>query len=567
MQSLPFKWRFRVCGLFLSVLPVALVWHLAHLQVLPGQEKGFRFLQQQGQARTLRTEKINAYRGVITDRNGELLAVSSPVTSIYANPQHLRADDIPALAAALGMAETALRDRLETYANKQFVYLARHLPPHDAAPILAKRFRGVGAEEEYRRYYPAGEVAAHIVGFTDINDRGQEGMELALDEWLSGAPGAKQVIKDLRGDVVKDLGLLRASESGKDVRLSIDLRLQYLAYRELKAAVAEQKAKAGSIVMLDVATGEVLAMANQPSYNPNDRTQLHPQQLRNRAVTDVLEPGSTMKPFAVMAALETGRYKPHTKINTHPGYLQVGRKTLLDHRDYGIIDVTQVITKSSQVGISKIALDLAPERVRDMMYRVGIGQSSGTGFPGEGIGVLPNPSRWSDIERAALAFGHGLSMNALKLAQAYTVIASGGQLRPVSMLKQSEAPPATPVVSSEVAVQVKAMLKTVVQPGGTATRAQIPAYGVAGKTGTAHKINEAGGYADNKYVSLFAGMAPADAPRVVTVVIIDEPSDGRYYGGEAAAPVFAKVVEGALRLMHVPPANDIQQLAQLDKRK
>jgi cell division protein FtsI (penicillin-binding protein 3) len=557
MQSLPSKWRFRLCGLCLCALPIALVWHLAHLQVLPGQEKGYLFLQEQGLARTLRTEKINAYRGVIMDRNGELLAVSTPVMSIFANPQRVESAQVPSLAEALGMSEKALRERLKIYADKQFVYLERHLPPQEAAPILAMNFSGVSAEQEYQRYYPSGEVAAHIVGFTDISDRGQEGMELALDEWLSGAPGAKQVVKDLHGNIVRNLGLVRASESGKDVRLSIDLRLQYLAYRELKAAVAEQNAKAGSLVILDVATGEILAMVNQPSYNPNDRSQLHPQQLRNRAITDVLEPGSTLKPFTVMAALETGRYTPETKINTHPGYLQVGEKTLLDHRNYGIIDVTTVLTKSSQVGVSKIALDLDPQRVPNLLQRVGLGSLSGTGFPGERLGVFPNPSRWSDIERAALAFGHGISVTALQLAQAYATIASGGVRRPVSLLKGVEMPDGEQVVSEVIAHQVRDMLKTVTQSGGTATRAQIPAYGVAGKTGTAHKVGETG-YLDHKYVALFAGMAPADNPRLVAVVIIDEPKDGGYYGGEAAAPVFANVVEGALRLLHVPPGLDTQ---------
>lgn len=556
------KWRFRACGLVLCAMPAALVWHLAHLQVLPGQERGYRFLQEQGSARTLRTEKINAYRGVITDRNGELLAVSSPVTSIFANPQRIDSSQIPRLAAALNMSEQALRARLETYANKQFVYLARHMPPQEAAPILAMNFSGVSAEEEFQRYYPSREVAAHLVGFTDSSGRGQEGMELALNEWLSGAPGAKQVVKDLRGNVVKDLGLLRAAESGKDVRLSIDLRLQHLAHRELKAAVEDQNAKAGSVVILDVATGEVLAMANQPSYNPNDRSQLKPQQMRNRAITDVLEPGSTMKPFAVMAALETGRYTPTTRINTHPGYVRVGQKTLLDHRDYGVLDVTGVITKSSQVGITKMALDLEPERLPELFHRMGMGQGSGTGFPGEGMGVLPNPSRWSDIERAALAFGHGVSTTALQLAQIYAMIAAGGEMRPVSLIKRSTAPAGEEIVSADIAQQVRQMLKTVTQPGGTATRAQIPAYGVAGKTGTAHKVGKYG-YIDDQYMALFAGMAPADNPRLVAVVVIDEPSDGRYFGGEAAAPVFARVVEGALRLLHVPPSLNAQQITQV----
>ena len=557
MQRLPSRWRFGLCGLCLTTMPIALVWHLAQLQILPGQEKGFQFLQEQGQARTLRTEKINAYRGAIMDRNGELLAVSTPVISIFANPQRVKSEEIPALAKALKLTESELRARFKTYADKQFVYLERHLPPQEATPILARNFAGVDGQEEYQRYYPSGEVSAHVVGFTDIDDSGQEGMELALNEWLAGAPGAKQVIKDLRGNVVKDLGLLRASESGKDVRLSIDLRLQYLAYRELKAAIAEQQAAAGSVVILDVESGEILAMANQPSYNPNDRAQLHPQQLRNRAITDVLEPGSTMKPFAVVAALETGRYKPHTKINTHPGYIQVGRKTLLDHRDYGILDVTGVITKSSQVGITKIALDMEPERIRDLFFRVGLGQSTGLGFPGEAVGVLPNPPRWSDIERAALAFGHGVSVTAVQLAQAYATLASGGKLRPVSLLKKAKDPEGKSVISAEIAYQVKQMLRTVTQPGGTAVRAQVPAYGVAGKTGTAHKVGE-NGYAANRYVALFAGMAPAQNPRLVAVVIIDEPSEDRYYGGEAAAPVFAKIMEGALRLMHVPPAEDVK---------
>lgn len=557
MQRLPSKWRFGLCGFFLAAMPVALTWHLAQLQILPGQEKGFQFLQEQGQARTLRTERINAYRGAIMDRNGELLAVSTPVISIFANPQRIKPEQIPVLAKALKISESDLRTRFKSYADKQFVYLRRHLPPQEAAPILAKKFAGVAGQEEYQRYYPSGEVSAHIVGFTDINDNGQEGMELALNEWLAGAAGAKQVIKDLRGNVVKDLGLLRASESGKDVRLSIDLRLQYLAYRELKAAIAEQNAAAGSVVVLDVQSGDILAMANQPSYNPNDRAQLHPQQLRNRAITDVLEPGSTMKPFAVVAALETGRYQPHTKINTHPGYIQVGRKTLLDHRDYGILDVTGVITKSSQVGITKIALDMEPERIRDLFFRIGLGQSTGLGFPGEAVGVLPNPSRWSDIERAALAFGHGVSVTAVQLAQAYATIASGGKLRPVSLLKRAQVPEGESVISAEIAHQVKQILRTVTEPGGTAVRAQVPAYGVAGKTGTAHKVGESG-YAADRYVALFAGMAPAQNPQLVAVVIIDEPAADRYYGGEAAAPVFAKIMEGALRLMHIPPAEHLQ---------
>lgn len=536
----------------LAVLPLALAWHLAYLQVIPSADKGFTFLQQQGAARTLREEPIRAYRGVISDRNGEILAVSTPVKSLYANPQRLDMTRLSELAHALGVSPESLGSKITRYSDKQFVYLKRNLPPQEADRVTDLKIEGVAAEEEFKRYYPAGEVAAHIVGFTNIDERGQEGMELALDEWLSGAPGVRQVVKDLKGNVVKDLGVTRAASSGNDVQLSIDLRLQYLAYRELKNSIAEQGAKSGSIVMMDVHTGEVLAMANQPSYNPNDRTQLNPAQLRNRALTDEFEPGSTMKPFTVLAALESGRYTPHTKIDTNPGYWRVSNKTYSDFRNYGVIDVTTVITKSSQVGISKMAMDLPVDDIRNAFYRVGFGQATGTGFPGEAIGKLPNRSKWHPTEHAALAFGHGLTVTALQLAQAYTVIAAGGVFRPASILKQAEVPAGEQAMAAADAQKLLNILKTVTKKGGTATRAQIKAYPAAGKTGTAHKVG-ANGYAADKYVALFAGMAPADDPRIVTVVIIHEPPVEHYYGGEAAAPVFARVAEGALRLLHVPP--------------
>ena len=539
-------------GAVLAILPLALVWHLAHLQVVPNTDKGFAFLQEQGEARTLRQEPIRAYRGVISDRNGELLAVSTPVKSLYANPQRLDMTRLPELAEALGVSQQSLANKITRYADKQFVYLERNLPPQDADRITRLNITGVNVEEEFKRYYPAGEVAAHIVGFTDIDEHGQEGMELALEDWLSGAPGVRQVVKDLKGNVVKDLGITRAASSGNDVQLSIDLRLQYLAYRELKNAIAEQGAKSGSIVMMDVHSGEVLAMANQPSYNPNNRSQINPSQLRNRALTDEFEPGSTMKPFTILAALESNRYTPSTKIDTNPGYWRVANKTYSDFKNYGVIDLTTVITKSSQVGISKIALDLPPQDLRDVFYRVGFGQATGTGFPGESMGKLPNRTRWHPTERAAMGFGLGISVTALQLAQAYTAIASGGLLRPSSILKQADVAEGDRAMSAHHAQQIISMLKTVTEKGGTATRAQIKAYPSAGKTGTAHKVG-AHGYADDKYVALFAGMAPADDPQIVTVVIIHEPPVEHYYGGEAAAPVFARVVEGALRLLQVPP--------------
>lgn len=533
-------------------LPAALVWHLAHLQVIPNTEKGFAFLQEQGEARTLREEVIQSYRGVVTDRNGEILAVSTPVKSIVVNPQRFDLKNTDALAQALGLETAELAARVRRFSDKQFMYVARNLPPQDAEKIMALKLDGVWSEQGFQRFYPAGEVAAHVVGFTDVDDRGREGIELALNEWLSGTPGSRRVVKDLKGNVVKDLGVLRAAASGKDVRLSLDLRLQYLAYRELKNAVAEQGATSGSIVMLDAQTGEILAMANQPSYNPNNRTQIQPAQLRNRAITDVIEPGSTMKPFTIVAALESNRYFPDSKIDTNPGHWRVGGKTYSDFRNYGVMDLTTVIQKSGQVAISKLAMDLPPEDLRDVFYRVGVGQPSGTGFPGEAVGRLPNPRRWHPTERAALAFGHGLSMTGLQLAHAYTVFATGGILRPTSILKVENPVEGTRVIDAEHAQQVMDMLKTVTQPGGTATRAQIKAYPVAGKTGTAHKVGE-GGYVDDKYVALFAGVTPADNPEIVMVVIIHEPPAHHYYGGEAAAPIFARVAEGSLRLLQVAP--------------
>ncbi|WP_018015248.1 peptidoglycan D,D-transpeptidase FtsI family protein [Teredinibacter turnerae] len=556
-------WRVWAMVFVMASLPLALVWHLAKLQVVPAQDKGYEFLQSEGEARTQRSEVLNAYRGVITDRNGELLAVSTPVTSIYANPQRLNPEQHNALAKALGESPKKLSARIAKYTNKQFMYLARHLPPQEAETILRHRFAGVFSETEYQRFYPAGEVAAHVVGFTNINDHGQEGIELAFDQYLAGSPGAKQVVKDLKGNIVREDGLLKAPVSGQDITLSLDLRLQYLAYRELASAVKKQGAKSGSVVVMDVKTGEVLAMANQPAYNPNDRSSIKPAQLRNRALTDVFEPGSTVKPLTMMAALESGKYHLNDTINTSPGYVMVGRKALLDPKDYGVMSLTKIITKSSQVGITKIALSLEPVQIRDMFYRMGLGQSSGTGFPGESIGVLPNRNRWHPIEVATLAFGYGLNVNTVQLAQAYAAIADGGEFKSASLLKVDKSGVVKhSAVNATIAQEVLNMMKTVPQPGGTATRAQIDAYPVAGKTGTAHKVSS-DGYADDRHTALFAGVAPADNPRLVAIVVINEPSDGHYFGGEAAAPVFAKIVEESLKVLRVTPELPALQTAQV----
>ncbi|WP_461481578.1 peptidoglycan D,D-transpeptidase FtsI family protein [Porticoccus sp.] len=559
------RWRYLLVVMVLAVLPIAGLWHIARLQVMPDMDRGYQFLQGQGMARTLRTESIPAYRGVITDRRGEPLAVSTPVVTLWANPQlvNLESPALKELAAALSISHEELKQRLARYAGKEFMYLARQLTPEQAEAVLKLEMPGIYGQGEYKRFYPAGEVAAQLVGFTNIDDHGQEGMELAYDELLTGVPGAKQVLKDLKGRVIKELGLLRSEKAGENLSLSIDLRLQYTAYRELKEAVAKFKAASGSVVLLDVRTGEVLAMANQPSFNPNDRGQLSSDALRNRAVTDLVEPGSTMKPLTVLAALESGKYVPETMIDTNPGYIRVGRKTFYDHRNYGVIDLTGLLMKSSQVGTTKIALSLEPEHIREMFSRVGLGESPGTGFPGESPGSLPEHRRWRAVERANFAFGLGLSASALQIAQAYAVLANDGIKKPVTLLKTDDIPQGEAVADAKQVARVREMMTSVTAAGGTATRAAIPSYAVAGKTGTVHKVGK-NGYEKNRYVGLFAGMVPAGNPRLVAVVIINDPRGGKYFGGEVAAPVFSNVVADALRMLKIPPQlNHSEQVAEV----
>ncbi len=552
VQPVYMPWRFYFVGAFCVLLGLGLMGRLVFLQAMDDAE----FLQEQGEKRTIRNVAIPAHRGAITDRNGEPLAVSTPVISLWVDPRKVAwtEADITQLAKVMSASKTELQQRfdLNSELGRGFMYLRRHLSPTEADAVMALEIEGVRREVEYRRFYPAGEVAAHITGFTGISDNGQEGMELAFEEWLSGKEGRKQVLKDLKGQVVRNLQQLESAEPGNDLALSIDLRLQYIAYRELKTAVKHHGAKSGSVVVLDTQSGEVLAVANQPSYNPNDRSSLEAGALRNRAITDVFEPGSTVKPLTVMAALESGKYKPHTMINTSPGYMRVGSKTLVDPVNYGEIDVTKVITKSSQVGTSKIALSMEPDFIRDMFQRVGLGEILGTGFPGEGAGVLPARRRWAPIEHVNMAFGYGVSLTAMQLAQAYTVIANEGARKPISLLRVDNEPEARQVVKASVVRDVKNMLETVTGPKGTARNAVIPAYSVAGKTGTVHKVG-AKGYSEDRYISLFAGFAPVDNPRIVTVVVVNEPTRGGYYGGEVAAPVFARIAAGAMRLLDVPP--------------
>ena len=556
------SWRFRCVIAGLAGVFLVMVWRVVDLQVIEQ-----RFLSGQGDARTLRVETISAHRGMIMDRNGEPLAVSTPVSSIWVNPRQI--DDIPQTARMLarqtGLNIKIIKQRLTANRDKQFVYIKRHMPPATAEAVVQaaarEKLRGIYIEKEYKRYYPAGEITSHLVGFTNIDDSGQEGIELAYDEWLHGTVGKKVVLKDRTGRVLKDVRPMRDEKVGQNLKLSIDLRLQYLAYRELLAAVKAHKAKSGSMVMLDANTGEVLAMVNQPSYNPNQRATINHANLRNRAVTDVFEPGSTMKPLTVAAALEAGEVKPHTRLNTSPGYLRLGRNTIRDHRNYGTIDITSIITKSSNVGTSKLALAMGGDTLRDMFARLGLGQDTGSGFPGERGGLLPHHRQWRDVEQATLSYGYGLSVTALQLAQAYTAFANEGELKPVSLLAPASdtdnSAIGQQVMAGQTADQVLAMLETVVSKKGTGSRAGVQGYRVAGKTGTVHKLSE-GGYQQGKYLSLFAGVAPVTNPQVVAVVLIDEPGGDHYYGGEIAAPVFSRVVGGAMRILNVSP-DDAQQ--------
>jgi cell division protein FtsI (penicillin-binding protein 3) len=512
------------------------------------------FYQDQGDQRFLRDKVIPVSRGMIVDRNGEALAVSTPVESIWAQPAELLAqrERLPELARALGVDVESLAQRLAQRGDKEFVYLRRHLSPDVAADIMALDIPGVNVQREFRRYYPAGEMFAHVLGFTNIDDRGQEGLELAFDEWLAGTPGMKRVIQNRRGDVVENVELLAEPQPGQDLRLSIDRRLQYLAYRALKSAMTEHHAASGSVVMLDVRTGEILAMANWPSYNPNARGAGHVDARRNRAVTDVIEPGSVMKAFTVAAALESGKFKPDTVIDTTPGTFLVVNHLVRDTRNYGAITVTRLLTKSSNVAAAKIALQLPNDHLYDVLHRFGFGESTGSGFPGESPAVLPAARGWGTLEKATISYGYGLSVTPLQLAQAYAALANGGRLRAPTFVAGAQTPDAA-VLDPALARQIVDMLETVTQGDGGGIRAAVPNYRVAGKTGTSRKATT-GGY-ESRYVSVFAGMVPASNPRLAAVVVVNDPRGDEYYGGLVAAPVFSELMSGALRLLDVPPDN------------
>ncbi|WP_166674303.1 MULTISPECIES: peptidoglycan D,D-transpeptidase FtsI family protein [Pseudomonas] len=555
LEGALYPWRFRVVIGLLALMVGAICWRIIDLQVVDRD-----FLKGQGDARSLRHIPIPAHRGLITDRNGEPLAVSTPVTTLWANPKEMQAskERWPQLAAALGQNPQQLIDRLTQQANKEFIYLVRGLTPEQGQHVLDLKVPGVYGLEEFRRFYPAGDVTAHMVGFTDLDDHGREGVELAYDEWLAGVPGKRQVIKDRRGRLIKDIQVTKNAKAGKTLALSIDLRLQYLATRELRNAIAEQDAKAGSLVIMDVKTGEVLAMVNQPTYNPNNRRSMFPAAMRNRAIIDVFEPGSTVKPISMSAALESGRWKPTDKVEVYPGSLQIGRYTIKDvSRSEGpVLDLTGILINSSNVGMSKIAFDIGGEAIYRVMSQVGLGQYTGLGFPGERVGNLPNHREWRKAETATLSYGYGVSVTALQLVHAYAALANDGKMVPLSILKVDKAPEAVQAIPKETAETVQGMLQQVIEAPRGVFRAQVPFYHVAGKSGTARKATVGSkGYTENAYRSLFAGFGPMSDPRYAIVVVIDEPGKGGYFGGLVSAPVFSKVMSGTLRLMNVPPDN------------
>lgn len=546
--------RSRLISLLLLGAFIVLVGRAFYLQVLNND-----FLQEKGDSRYRRDIDISASRGRIADRNGEVLAVSTPMKSIWAIPADARLNEaqVAQLAGLLEIDAGELRRKLAS--GKSFVFLQRQIPPELAQKVADLKLPGIGQNTEYRRFYPSGEMSAHLVGFTGIDDQGQEGVELAFQNQLLGRPGSRTVIKDRRGHVVEDVGAILPPQDGQDIRLALDSKIQYFALSKLKEAIAEHKAKAGGIVVADARTGEVLALANWPTYNPNNRESLTGGSLRNRAVTDTFEPGSTLKPFSIALALEKGKFRADSVIDTSAGRLTIGRATISDAHRHGPLTVAEVIQKSSNVGTAKIASTFAPQEMWEMLDSVGFGQVPGLGFPGEVAGRLRPWQRWRPIEQATISYGHGISVSLIQLVRAYTVFARDGELIPLS-LTQLDAPPANgvQVFSPRTARQMRSMLEMVVERGGTAPQAQVPGYRVGGKTGTANKLE--GGRYTNRYVASFIGMAPMSSPRLIVAVMIDEPQ-GKYYGGSVAGPVFSAVMGSALRTLGVPPDAPQQLIA------
>jgi cell division protein FtsI (penicillin-binding protein 3) len=556
------EWRANVLFATLLLGLLGLIGRDFYLQVVHDS-----FLQEKGNQRYSRVLAVNAHRGMITDRNGVPLAVSTPVKSVWANAAYINIDDakegrlnaqqLSQLAKVLDMRVADMKVRLEE-TSKDFVYLKRQISPELSVKVTNLNLPGISLQDEYKRYYPNGEELAQVIGFTGQNDNGQEGMELGLQSILTGKMGSQRVIQDRRGHIVEDEGELMPPKPGGDVALSLDSRIQHLAYRQIKLAVEQHEAKAGAVVVLDAQTGEVLALVNYPSYNPNNHSNIPSQEMRNRAVIDEFEPGSTMKPFTIGTALNIGLVRPGTVINTENGAFRLGKKTIHDTHAERSLTVAQVIQKSSNVGASKIALMMKPETMWDTFSNAGFGAHTGSRFPGESIGMLKPAKTWKPIEQATMSFGHGISVNLLQLARAYTIFTGDGEIKPVSMLKLDKPVSGHPVFSSTTVAQLRVMMESVVASGGTAPLAQVAGYRAAGKTGTAHKV--VNGRYSNRYVASFVGFAPVSAPRLIVAVMIDEPNNKQYYGGLVAAPVFSLIVADVLHLLNVPndaPLNNV----------
>ncbi len=534
---------------FMMACMLILVGRAIDLQVFNKQ-----FLKEEGDKRQVDDVSVSAYRGMIKDRNEQPLAISTPVESVGINPRELKflkEDQLMQMEKLLSLPAGKIKELIKQYAQRRFIYIARRVNPQISEQVKALKLEGVYFERDFKRFYPAGAVSAHLVGFTDFEDVGQEGMEFYYEELLKGHEGSKRVVRDGQRRIIEDIESIKEPISGKNIELSIDQRIQYLAYRELQVAVSLNKAKSGALVILDAKNGEILAAVNQPSFNPNTKSSLTEGSHRNRALTDIFEPGSTVKPFVVAAALDGGYVSPSSMFVTNGTY-QIGRNTVKDVHNYGTLDLTHVIKKSSNIGVSMMALKMPPKYFWNIYHKLGFGVSAGSGFPGEAIGTMRDYKKWSDFDRAIMSFGYGISSSALQLARAYTALADDGVLHSVSLLKREEDDDAVRVFSAKTAKSVRKMMETVLMKDGTAYEGRVDGYTAAGKTGTVKKAG-AGGYTEKNYFAVFAGMAPATDPRLIIVVMIDEPSAGQYYGGLVSAPVFSKVMAGALRILEVAP--------------
>ena len=554
-------WRRRALMAVLASAACLLMWRSVDLQVVRND-----FLQREGRARHVRTLTIAAHRGNLLDRQGQPLAVSTPVDSIWLNPKEVDVNSVEfkSVVSVLGLDAKRSARNVAARSEREFMYLRRHVQPHVARKVRAFAAPGVYLQREYRRYYPSAELSSHVIGFTNIDDHGQEGLELAYEDALSGRDGRETVVKDRKGAVVETVRTEREMRPGRDITLSLDRRVQYFVYRALARGMKKHRARAASAVVLDVHTGEVLAMVNLPAYNPNKRAARVSGRFRNRVVTDQFEPGSTIKPFTLAAALSSGRFTLKSRIDTSPGVLQVAGHTVRDVRDLGVIDLVTLIKKSSNVGMTKIAMKLEPEALWETLHGVGFGSVVGSDFPGEAQGVLPHHLDWREINQATLSFGYGMSVTALQLARAYAAIANGGTLPAVTLVKRATRALGERVLEAHIAAKVRHMLEAVVSEEGTGTRARVHGYRVGGKTGTVRKPIP-GGYADDRHLALFAGIAPMSRPRLAVVIVVDEPRGKRYYGGEVAAPIFAEALAGSLRVLGVAPDDTSIERAQANR--